>query len=919
MAAAFLRRSVATAGLAVLATVASPLVGTALASGFSGTISSDPADSSGTIAANRPTFIATYTSNLAAGSTITVKQGSTTVACPQTVAAKTVSCTPNADLVDGDSYDVTSHGVSAADGSTADAPAKSYTIDIPSVTGSIPLQGGSLVAADSNNPLSMTFDEGIFDAASTFVVHDANNDVPSGSVSYSSSSIDPTSPDDTISFTPSPALPNGAYTATVHVDGLSGSADNPRAFFDKTFNFWVNNAAPGNVSHPTYINNVNNSAVPFSGTAAPGLTVNVDIINNQDPGHVQDGSDGTGSVLVPSCDAAPVCPWSVNVDASRLGDQNPSDSPDGTYSWTASTSDGNTGATNSSNSGGAPANGTIIEDTTAPDAPSVTASMDPLSATTLRTAATDASTDVASYSVDVTDSAATPTTLHFDFSAVSHNLPQQSMDVSSLADGTLNVLVTAIDGAGNATFPTNALTGAPSPTKVTKNVGLKEDFADSFLTVDGNVVSFPSAAAGAVRKPSSITVEFTQPIRLDWVDNSGTHGFTPVHHHSSVCVQRANSPISCVNGSPTATQDGKGFTVPINGIGSDGGFTISYTNIWPAAFCPDLKAGPPATQNSACIGKTGTVQDPTTNSNFVFNVDDTPPPATSISMPAKIGPDAVHFVGISGTTEPNATVNLTIKSSGGGPTFLAGHGSPITADGTGNWQTVEDLSTVRDGKLTVTAKVFDAAGNETDSTASPAPVLAAHVSRLTESVSGSIVTYGRGVLVSGRLVDQSGAAIRGATVTIRPRFDDGKFGAGQTATTTSTGHWSRTEFPAHNATWYASYAGKTTSPLHDAAAVHSARTLVKVSIAFLSPRNRAKVGSPVVLTGRVGPNKAGKTVSIYRHTSRGNTLVGRAKLDRHSHWSFKLKLPRGTTKLFAVIGRTFGNLGNRTGYLTITH
>jgi len=96
MAAAFMRRSVATAGLAVLATVASPLVGTALAAGFSGSISTNPADSSGTVAANRPTFIATYNRNLASGSTITLKHGTTTVACPRTISAKTVSCTPSA-------------------------------------------------------------------------------------------------------------------------------------------------------------------------------------------------------------------------------------------------------------------------------------------------------------------------------------------------------------------------------------------------------------------------------------------------------------------------------------------------------------------------------------------------------------------------------------------------------------------------------------------------------------------------------------------------------------------------------------------------------------------------------------------------------------------------------------------------------
>ena len=900
MAAAFLRRSVATAGLAVLATVASPLVGTALAAGFSGTISTNPADSSGTVAANKPTFVATYTDNLAAGSTITVKHGSTTVPCPQAISGKTVSCTPTDNLTDGESYDVTSHGVSAADGSTADAPQKSFTVDIPSVSSSLPSFGGSLVKADSNNPLSVTFDEGIFDGASTFVVHDTNGDTPSGSVVFSSSSFDPTSPDDTISFEPSPALPNGAYTATVHVDGLDGSADNPKAFFDLTFPFWVSDAAPAGIGHPAYINNVNLKAVPFTGTASPGLTVNIDIANPA-------GLDAVGSAVVPSCNAAPVCPWTVPVDASQLR-QSPN-STDGSYDWTASTSDANTDAGN--NNGGSVASGTIVEDLTAPAKPVASAPTPAAGSTTLHVSATDTSTDIASYTVSITDSKSQNITQSFP--AASNNLPQQSFDISSLADGTLQVVATAIDNAGNAT--------ASSTVKPVKNAGLKEDFAHSFLTVDGNSVPMSTASTNAVRKPSSLTVEFTEPILLHWSDSSFPNEAKPVSHDTSVCVKRAVNPISCVNGGASLTQDGKGFTVPINGIGLDGGFIVTYTNVWPAAFCHDITdANAPA--SSACVGKSGTVQDPRTGQGFVFNVDSTPPAADSITitMPTKIGPDTVQSVGISGTAEPGSTVALTLKSSGGGPTFLAGHGNPITADGTtGQWQTVENLSTVRDGTLTVTVKDFDAAGNETDKVLTPAPVLAAHASKLTESVTGSIVTYGKGVLVSGKLVDQSGAPISGATITIKPRFDNGSYGAGQTATTDSTGHWSRTEFPAHNATWYATYAGATTGTVHDAATVSTARTLVKAAIAFTSPRNHATVGSPVVLKGKVSPNKAGKTVSIYRHTSSGNKLIGRVKLNRHSQWSFTLSLPRGTTKLFALIGKTSGNLGNRTRILTITH
>ena len=107
--------------------------------------------------------------------------------------------------------------------------------------------------------------------------------------------------------------------------------------------------------------------------------------------------------------------------------------------------------------------------------------------------------------------------------------------------------------------------------------------------------------------------------------------------------------------------------------------------------------------------------------------------------------------------------------------------------------------------------------------------------------------------------------------------------------------------------------------MHDAVTTHTAQTLVRAAIRFTSPKNNSKVGSPVVLKGKVGPNKRGATVAIYRHTSSGNKLVGKVKLSRYSTWSFKLSLSHGTYKLFAVIGKTAGNLGNRTSYLTITH
>src|SRR4051794_19172253 len=902
MAAALLRRSAATAGLAVVATMASPLAGIAFAAGTALTAGTFSPANGATAPANRPAITVAY--NTALGQTATTigvvdtSSGNAAVPCSKTFsnAAKTVGCSLGADLKDGHAYKVSVHAVSA-DGTSARDDSATWIDDIPSVTSSVPSFEGSLYKADVSNPISVTFDEAIFPNTgglqhSTLAIFDGNGDAPNGTLSFSASSL--IGKTDTISFKPSNPLSDGHYTAALHVDGVgSGGADNPAAFVDRTYGFWVTHGAPAVTSHSTYITSQNQSALDFAGTAAPGLTIDVAIPDSSDP---SGASDGAGSTTVAACAAAPVCPWAVKVDASGLhGDKY--------YTWNVTGTDGN-------DNHSAATSGTMIRDTTAPNAPTVTAPSPPVGSSTLHVSATDTSEDVASYDVSITDAAGSPAIVrHYD--ATNLNLQDQPIDVSSLADGTLSVVVSAVDYAGNAK--------AASAVKPVKDVGISEDFANSSLQIDGQAVPFQTATQHPVRKPSQVTIKFTQPVVVQWTDSTiagrAANGGTPKTYEAGDCVRRQPSG-SCVSTNLEPTADKRGMTVDITGIGSDGPFVINYT-AWPAAFCKDITNN--ETKDSRCVATTGNFKLPSSAQDFVFTVDQTAPVAPTITMPTRITSESVHAVGISGNAEPGTDVILTLKSSNSLTTYLAGHGSPIVAGANGFWQTAgEDLSGLADGVLTVKARSVDAAGNQTTTTLSPAPVLAAHASTLTERVSSSRITYGQITQVSGRLVDQSGAAIAQATVLVRPRFTDGSYGASTSAVTDSNGRWGAIVAPAHNATWYASYAGSS-SPMHDAAKVHSAQTLVRAAIHFTSPKSGSKVGSPVLLKGKVGPNKRGATVAIYRHTSSGNTLVGKVRLSKYSTWSFKLTLPHGTFKLFAVIGKTTGNLGNRTGYLTITH
>src|SRR3954449_12160638 len=105
MAAAFLRRSAATAGVAVVATVASPLAGIAFASTAltAGTFS--PANGK-TATANRPAISVAYNTALSQTATkigvVDTDSGNAVVPCSKTFSnAATVGCSLGADLKDG--------------------------------------------------------------------------------------------------------------------------------------------------------------------------------------------------------------------------------------------------------------------------------------------------------------------------------------------------------------------------------------------------------------------------------------------------------------------------------------------------------------------------------------------------------------------------------------------------------------------------------------------------------------------------------------------------------------------------------------------------------------------------------------------------------------------------------------------------
>ena len=88
-------------------------------------------------------------------------------------------------------------------------------------------------------------------------------------------------------------------------------------------------------------------------------------------------------------------------------------------------------------------------------------------------------------------------------------------------------------------------------------------------------------------------------------------------------------------------------------------------------------------------------------------VDTTPPAGPTVTAPAYVNSTTVTSVPVSGTTEPGASIALTVKDAGSAHTATA----TVTADGSGAWNAAVDLSSLGDGTVTYRAVATDTAGN----------------------------------------------------------------------------------------------------------------------------------------------------------------------------------------------------------------
>lgn len=296
-----------------------------------------------------------------------------------------------------------------------------------------------------------------------------------------------------------------------------------------------------------------------------------------------------------------------------------------------------------------------------------------------------------------------------------------------------------------------------------------------------------------------------------------------------------------------------------------------------------------AATNSVGTGPAGTA----TGTPF-----DVPTPPTSVTATPGDGQLTVSFSGANpkGSAISEYTVRL---SNGAGSLYRAVASSPAVVTGLANGTT-----------YTIAVAAKNAAGygqySTATATATPAPG-----SRLSAAKAPATVIAGQAVTYSGRLTRTDGTVVADQVVSVKLTPD---VGASRTvnARTNANGVWTFRVVATYNTTVRASYAGGSAAQPATAPAF---RFGVQTRVTRTAPPSGAtsRASTTLAVTGATSPNKAGRTIALYR----GSSIVARATVRSDGRYTLNSKLARGTYTLYVQIGTTSGNIAGRTAAFVV--
>ena len=608
-------------------------------------------------------------------------------------------------------------------------------------TSSTPIAQGAVMYG--NDAITATFDQPVTGSANSMRVYERNADgtrgyrLP-GSVAFSCSTI--SGPGKSVTWTPSSTLVNGDYEVVVAATGTKSSsdctADTSRPATADYDYFVVGTVKPTGLSATNPVNNQNVKAAAFNGTLAPGLSVKVTVPDSRAGGSGVNAA--SGSTVVPACGSS-ACPWTVKLDLSNL--------PDGQLAWTAQATD----SVQTSKSTAAVAGPAFTKDTSAPSAPTFPSGSPSLAAKSVSLTvpqATDSASDLASFLITVSDPDGH--SISNSVPASGQNMPAQTVDVSSLDDGTLTVAVQAVDKSGNISSPCcSDQFGQQSTPTVTKSTGLLPNLTASTVSTPAGDTSLAEAATHGVQTPKSIDVEFTQPIKDSYtnVNDASPSNTNGTHSWNAELTTPDGNTLMSLDMAKSSTGRGAVLTAPKgSAFPTAGAFGIRIT-VFSQNLCPNVTTigAQDNCQSFSDQVRTGAQN---TGPNLQITVDNVPP-TIAFDATNPITADNLQTASLSGTVDSDVSaVQLTLTSSNAPSRPRVASLQTSTANGTTTFaQSPLPLSGMVDGTLTIVAKATDAAGNT--STVSKDIVLDALALTLVPGDGKLLATWTKPALVNG--------------------------------------------------------------------------------------------------------------------------------------------------------------------------
>lgn len=753
---------------------------------------------------------------------------------------------------------------------------------------STPGPGQSVIAGSET--LTATFDQPITGDQNSFKVFEVaagggrGAQLP-GTVTFDAGTPPVTGPGDTVTWKPQFKLVVGEYEAVISVNGFkSDGTKDPSSVGTADYDFYVaGTAAPTNLSAPAFVNNQNDSAVPFKGTAAPGLTITVNVSGTT--AGLPNSNGATGSAVVPTCNTAPSCPWEVDVNVTDpTGSMSVFD--DGTLTWNAQGSEPESTTIMTDTS----SDKSVTQDTSAPNAPTggaPTISADSTHVTV--PSETDSSSDTVNYQITITDPESHTVVTNVPAGTdASRTMPQQVIDVTSLDDGKLTVVVQAEDNAGNLS------TAPSSPPSVQKNVGAIPNLATSTFTTPAGDTTFLDSESHAIQSPSKIDMEFTEPVILSYSDNTK---LPPVTHSASACI--ASTGGNCVIGLTLAeSSSGNGYvgTLPKGTTVAAGTYELQVTWL-PKNSCGDVN--PPNTDT--CKAKTDVVREGSTAADYTagtlaaplqWTVDTTPPTINVTEADSPITGATLQSALVAGTVDTDVSViQMTLTSSNDNS-----HPHVATANvaDTGGWQFKPmPVSGVVDGVLTLALKATDAAG--LSSTVTKQVVLNALNLHVISGDSKALVTWSKPTLANN------------ATPSYTLTYHDETVANSPTQTVNPTSSATSATLNLVNGHRYGIALSAKDPSGNGPAAVGTAAPRTSTTISISSSARSITYGTTVTFSGRLidahGYGVGGKRLSLYPVYAGGRKGgAAHPTTNTHGYWAFSTKPIANATYVISFAG-----------------